>query len=244
MIDLNLDANESIRLSYDQAEWLSDNHRTLDNLVLTDQGLYCIYQVSTIPYGMQNEVYRFNLADIIIRDGISQMEPVWIEDEECLQIQFKHGMEYFSISSREDTDAARRMLHMINQVLGAKNKPAPKQATIRCSRCGKRLPARAKYCCFCRNRVADLTPEADIPKEKTPVENVTRSAPEPKKITWYLAIDGKAEGPFDEDAIHEMAKAGQINRKTLVWSTGMQEWKLMQEVDELKEIAESIPPTL
>jgi hypothetical protein len=57
---------------------------------------------------------------------------------------------------------------------------------------------------------------------------------------YYLHNGKESEGPFD----FEKLKSKQISRTTPVWSAGMQDWKKAGEVEELKSILATIPPTL
>ncbi len=37
-------------------------------------------------------------------------------------------------------------------------------------------------------------------------------------------MDGKSEGPYSLDTIHNSIANGRINSQTLIWTQGMQEW--------------------
>lgn len=73
--------------------------------------------------------------------------------------------------------------------------------------------------------------------------NYEESVETPQNL-YYLAIDGQPKGPFRLDEIAELAISGQINRETLAWTKGMDNWQAMNEVEGLNEIVESMPPTL
>lgn len=42
--------------------------------------------------------------------------------------------------------------------------------------------------------------------------------------TWYVAMDGEQQGPFDEPTVRQLKNAGRIDASTLVWSAGMADW--------------------
>lgn len=52
-----------------------------------------------------------------------------------------------------------------------------------------------------------------------------------QKALWYVAIDGKQVGPYEEEKIKLLIKLGQINQDTLVWTEGMSDWKKINELN-------------
>jgi GYF domain 2 len=47
---------------------------------------------------------------------------------------------------------------------------------------------------------------------------------------WFLAIDGRQEGPFPESAIVAMLADGRVTPDTFVWTKGMADWRRVDEV--------------
>ena len=47
---------------------------------------------------------------------------------------------------------------------------------------------------------------------------------------WYYGNDGGQSGPVEDDEMRAMLAAGSINRSTLVWTDGMDEWRRLGEV--------------
>ncbi len=45
--------------------------------------------------------------------------------------------------------------------------------------------------------------------------------------TWYIAVDGKDEGPFTKDQMLAKLEANDINRETYVFTPGMADWEPM-----------------
>jgi len=41
---------------------------------------------------------------------------------------------------------------------------------------------------------------------------------------YFVAMEGKSEGPYSLDTIHHSIANGRINSQTLIWTQGMQEW--------------------
>lgn len=60
-------------------------------------------------------------------------------------------------------------------------------------------------------------------------------------VTFHVAIDGKAVGPFETAKVIEMIKSGQVLKDTLIWKQGTPNWVKAQE---LKEFSDSFPPEL
>lgn len=63
-----------------------------------------------------------------------------------------------------------------------------------------------------------------------------------QKEEYYLAVDGKAIGPFDVRTLKEMVKSGQFSKDSLIWKEGMTDWKTAKDVDELKIVFNIMPP--
>ena len=73
-------------------------------------------------------------------------------------------------------------------------------------------------------------------------EGVEKSAHEndPSKLWYYLAGDGR-EGPVTEKQIEDLARSGNIGRKTMVWKEGVSDWIKIEDSD-LKYIVERFVP--
>ncbi len=65
--------------------------------------------------------------------------------------------------------------------------------------------------------------------------------PLPTQTLWHVAIDDKATGPYDLDAVRGLIKEGKLTPDSLVWTEGMEDWASAQSV---KEISKMIPPAL
>jgi len=59
---------------------------------------------------------------------------------------------------------------------------------------------------------------------------------------WHLHVDGRTTGPYSADAVREQLKAGKISRDTLAWREGMDDWKPVREIDELRKGARTQHP--
>ncbi len=60
---------------------------------------------------------------------------------------------------------------------------------------------------------------------------------------YHIAINGQATGPYDMNALSQMAVNGQLTASTLVWKNGMAEWSRADSVNELKVLlANQMPP--
>lgn len=60
-------------------------------------------------------------------------------------------------------------------------------------------------------------------------------------VTYHVAVNGQATGPFDMSALTQMATSGQFTSNSLVWKTGMAQWAKAGTVDELKSLFD-MPP--
>lgn len=61
-------------------------------------------------------------------------------------------------------------------------------------------------------------------------------------VTYYVAVNGQATGPFDLNTLKQMALAEQFTSDSLVWKVGMAEWINAGAVEEIKEVFSKIPP--
>lgn len=237
MIELSLDNNEKIVMEFEGAIWFSDNNRELERLVLTDQGLYCVYTVWVDESGNdQGEIYKFNLADIVVNEGISCIRPAKVRRTSCLQIQFRHGIEYFGFFEAPAAKS-QKLMYSINKLLNTREMQIPEEGTFLCYGCGAELPNGANYCYSCgRKTVKEKSQEKPLQEEKKEVP--------PTIKTYYFAINGESAGPFDLATIRQMAATGQLHRNTLAWTTGMKDWQPMEQIAELEAVTNSIPPSI
>jgi hypothetical protein len=63
-------------------------------------------------------------------------------------------------------------------------------------------------------------------------------------VTYHVAINGQAAGPFDLASLKQMALAGQFAAASLVWKAGMANWVKAETVDELKSVFAEVPPEI
>ncbi|NNF61054.1 MAG: SPFH domain-containing protein [Gammaproteobacteria bacterium] len=66
--------------------------------------------------------------------------------------------------------------------------------------------------------------------------------PVPQETPWYLASEGHQTGPFTKAEIRNKLETGDVNRDTLVWRQGLEEWTAAERVDELAAIFAQLPP--
>lgn len=74
-----------------------------------------------------------------------------------------------------------------------------------------------------------------------PVQPGTVPHPIPT-VTYHVAINGQAAGPFDMATLQQMATNGQLTACSLVWKNGMAQWAEAGSVTELKGLFPPVPP--
>ncbi len=67
------------------------------------------------------------------------------------------------------------------------------------------------------------------------------------EAVWYVAVEGKQEGPFSVAAIQEKIRKGEIDRGTFVFTPGMTSWEALESVLQFRDAlglsgAPPIPP--
>ena len=55
--------------------------------------------------------------------------------------------------------------------------------------------------------------------------------------SWWVAIDGKKNGPYDEDGLKDLIACGRMTMSTKVWKKGMKDWDPADQVRELEWIS-------
>ena len=56
---------------------------------------------------------------------------------------------------------------------------------------------------------------------------------------WFVEIEGRAQGPFTQTQVQDLARLKRINPMTRIFSEGDVRWRLMNEFDEFKIVPES-----
>lgn len=66
----------------------------------------------------------------------------------------------------------------------------------------------------------------------------------PEADVIYVALDGKPVGPLSSSEFAKLLEAGKVNKDTLAWTPGMQEWKPIEQVPAILKIVALTPPPL
>lgn len=70
----------------------------------------------------------------------------------------------------------------------------------------------------------------------------TTTPPPIPTVTYHVAVNGQAMGPFEISVLSQMAISGQLTANSLVWKAGMEQWVKAGRVDELKNLFVKMPP--
>lgn len=68
--------------------------------------------------------------------------------------------------------------------------------------------------------------------------------PIPQPVSFYLAIGGQQQGPYDINAIFSYIQGGQISKDTLAWKQGMPAWTPLGALPEFANQFGTCPPPL
>lgn len=79
--------------------------------------------------------------------------------------------------------------------------------------------------------------------EQAPAQTVT-PPPLPAASVYFIAIAGQQEGPYEIKVIEQKIRDGAIQRDTLIWRAGMDEWASADQVTELVGLFANVPPPL
>ncbi|MBQ1815620.1 MAG: DUF4339 domain-containing protein, partial [Ruminococcus sp.] len=61
-------------------------------------------------------------------------------------------------------------------------------------------------------------------------------------ISYYVAINGQAQGAFPLEVLSQMKQNGQLTKDTLVWKQGMANWENAGNVEDLRSLFVEMPP--
>lgn len=89
-------------------------------------------------------------------------------------------------------------------------------------------------------------PQSVTPPAPAPAPAATTRPPGPPPLPatleFYVALNGESVGPFDLISLSARVRDGSLNRKTLVWRTGMECWLAAELVIELAPLFTGPPP--
>ncbi len=68
--------------------------------------------------------------------------------------------------------------------------------------------------------------------------------PQDQSVQYYIGIGGEQKGPFSEKIVAHMIADCTIEKGTLVWCKGMNDWSKAEEVENLKSYFENVPPPM
>jgi hypothetical protein len=63
-------------------------------------------------------------------------------------------------------------------------------------------------------------------------------------IEWYIGFDGQVVGPVDQQQLLDFLKSSEQWRQILVWHTGLDDWKLAKDVQDIASQVSKGPPPL
>jgi membrane protease subunit (stomatin/prohibitin family) len=82
------------------------------------------------------------------------------------------------------------------------------------------------------------------PNAGSPAAAPEMPPPVPVAIAYFLAVNGKSEGPYSLDQLGAMAAGQSFKANSMVWKKGMAAWAAANTIPELAEVLNSVPPPL
>ncbi len=73
---------------------------------------------------------------------------------------------------------------------------------------------------------------------------MTPPPPPPAGPTYFLAVNGQRQGPYDAQTLQQMAMQGTFTAATMVWTAGMAGWQAANTVPALATLFAAVPPPL
>ena len=68
--------------------------------------------------------------------------------------------------------------------------------------------------------------------------------PIPQSTTYYVAVNGQQQGPYDVNTISNYLQNGQLTADSLVWKQGMPAWAKISSLPEFASMFQNCPPPL
>lgn len=69
-----------------------------------------------------------------------------------------------------------------------------------------------------------------------------QTPPPMPQVTYFVAINGQQNGPYNMQQLQQMVQSGQLNKQTYVWKQGMANWEFAGNVQELAGLWGAVPP--
>ena len=85
-----------------------------------------------------------------------------------------------------------------------------------------------------------MAPQQQPPQQAAPPPMAP--PPLPTAVTFFIAVGGAQQGPYDVPTLTAYAAQGQLTRETLVWKQGMAAWTAAGQVPELLAVFNTPPP--
>lgn len=88
-----------------------------------------------------------------------------------------------------------------------------------------------------------MNPQA--PQQGFGSQQAVTPPPMPTQVLYHYSVNGQQMGPVSIDRLKELFASRTVNKDSLVWKQGMQNWAALKEVEELKSfLGGSTPPPL
>ena len=77
-----------------------------------------------------------------------------------------------------------------------------------------------------------------------PVPGAGKVSDQSYEKVFFVAVDGKSEGPYSLTEMARLVGQGKIQKETYVWKPGMAKWDLAENVDGLLRMIALTPPPI
>ena len=87
--------------------------------------------------------------------------------------------------------------------------------------------------------------QQQMPQQQQQNQAAAMPPPMPQAVSYFYALNGAQAGPVSYDQLRSLFASRSINKDTLVWKAGMDGWKAVNQVEELKVfLGGNTPPPL
>ena len=67
---------------------------------------------------------------------------------------------------------------------------------------------------------------------------------QPKPTEWYVAVNGKATGPYNETEVKKLLLGKLVTKDSMVWCAGMIGWQTIESTPQILKLIVDLPPEL
>lgn len=94
------------------------------------------------------------------------------------------------------------------------------------------------------NQMAQTMQQSFQQPAQQPAQQAPQVPPIPGNVSYYVAVNGQQQGPYNLAQLQQLAQGGQLTAQSLVWTNGMPSWAAAGSVPALSQFFGAMPPPI